>query len=101
MEGRRPPMPGVQGGRPPAGNTANSVLVAEDEVQQPGHHADDEGALDRRDEAGDMERLVQLVVGDVAGQPQEQPVDDDRDEAEREDVERAPDGLDDRLEYGV
>ena len=70
-------------------------------MQQPGHDADDERALDGGDEAGDVERLVQLVVGDVAGQPQQQAVDDDRDQAEGQHVERAADGLDDRLEHGV
>jgi hypothetical protein len=62
------------------------LVVGQGEMQQPGHDADDERALDGGDKAGDVERLVQLVVGDVAGQPQQQAIDDDRDQAEGQDV---------------
>src|SRR5215469_2596810 len=79
---------------------AASVLVAEHQVQPPAHDADDERTLDSGHEPGDVERQLQLAR-DIAGQPEQQPVDHDRDEAEREYVECAADGLDDRLEHRV
>src|SRR5262249_10205084 len=60
----------------------------------------DDRAPERGPEPRYVERQRQLAC-DPAGQPQQQPVDDKRDQAEREHVERAADDLDQRLERGV
>src|SRR5580700_2429885 len=74
--------------------------VVEEEVKQPIDDADDNGAPQGRPEAGDVERQRQLA-GYPAAQPQQERIDHEPEEAEREYVEEAADGLHYRLDDRV
>src|SRR5258708_30578163 len=83
-----------------AGSVIARAALVEDEVEQPAHYANNDGAPEGRPEAGDMERKPELARYPAA-QPEQQSVDDQADQPERKNVEQAADGLDDGLEYRI
>jgi hypothetical protein len=91
---------GPRSGPSVRGRSAALVLVGQQEVEDEGDHADDQGAEEGRPEPVDLEGEVELVP-DPGGEQEHEGVHDEGEQAQGEDEQGDGDQPDDRADDGI